>query len=213
MSSRDIAEAYETVKKYLALPNPPVAVITHFPEHTEGLLKAVNELPSDERSKIITFGMGTQKAAVEAIAQGSHTGEIDFMPDLFAQLVVRAVNSLNANELWEYETQIENGAYNVQARFSPIRLITKENIKLLTERMKELEKNRTELQENQKSKESNSKENDENTQKNKTEQAEGKKKSIVIIKTKDGQEFKMDISGDIESIEMKGEEKQEGEGE
>ncbi|PKM90426.1 MAG: hypothetical protein CVU87_02325 [Firmicutes bacterium HGW-Firmicutes-12] len=210
--SRDTAKAYETVKEYLASPNPPAAVITHFSEHTEGMLKAVNELPSEERTQIITFGMGTQKAAIEAIGKGSHTGEIDFMPDLFAQLVVKAVNSLSKNELWEYETQVENGAYNVQARFSPIRLITKENVQLLTERMKELEKSDTKSNPNEQNKGGNSGENDEKSQSNEAKQEDSKKKSIIIIKTKDGQEFQMDISGEIESVEMKSGEKEGSEG-
>jgi hypothetical protein len=122
------------------------------------------------------------------------------------------VNSLSKNELWEYETQVENGAYNVQARFSPIRLITKENVQLLTERMKELEKSDTKSNPNEQNKGGNSGENDEKSQSNEAKQEDSKKKSIIIIKTKDGQEFQMDISGEIESVEMKSGEKEGSEG-
>lgn len=204
--NKDAAEAYDTLMKYLAAPNPPDAVLAHSPENTEGMLKAANEFFSDSKKDILTFGMGTQKEAIDAMKDAKHNGEIDFMPDMFTQIVLKAAKSLSKNEVWEYDMQVENGAYDIPARITPMRLIGKDNIKVIEERTKELEEEKKKAGQSGQEKENSNPSDENEKQKNETGETKNKKKTVITIKTKDGQEFKMDISGEIESVEMKGEE-------
>lgn len=211
IENKDAAEAYDILMKYLAAPNPPDAVLAHSPEYTEGMLKAVDEFFGDSTKNILTFGMGTQKEAIEAIKKGKHNGEIDFMPDMFAQIVLKAAKSLSNNEVWEYDMQVENGAYDIPARITPMRLIGKENIKVIEERVKELEEEKKQAEESGQEKQNSNSSGENEKQKSETEETKDKKKTVITIKTKDGQEFKMDISGEIVSVEMKGEENKNSE--
>lgn len=216
---KDAGGAYEAVRSYLTKESESAgmipAVIAHWPEHAEGMLKALKELPADR--KVLTFGMGTQKAAIEAIEKGQHSGEVDLMPEFLAQLTVKAVKSLAADAVWEYEQQIENGPYSIQARFAPIRLITQENVRILAERMKNLEKAAAASGKEQ---EPSGQEGASGPQKENpasgsgaSDGAEQKIKSTVTIKTKDGQEYKMDIPGEVANIEIKSEGAKEESGE
>lgn len=209
--NQDAAKAYARVKEYLTGTKKPGAVLAHTPTLTESMLRAVNEFSTDQ-GKPLTFGVGTQKMAVETIGKGQHFGEVEFMPELLAQIVVRAAKELSGNNPWEYELMVENGSHDVPARFTPIRSIVKENIGLLADRMKVLEKAEGQgIGEESKGSskkaggsEDNSSSGEQQGQAGK-EGEEGKpKKNTLIIKTKEGQEFKMDIMGEIESIEMKG---------
>lgn len=227
IAAQDAGAALEAVGSFLAEEaageNMEIipAVLAHCPDHTEGILKALDEMP--EGRKVLSFGMGTQKAAVEAVKQGKHSGEIDFMPEFLAQLTVNAAADLAEGEVWAYEQQIENGPYTVQARFTPIRLITKENVKVLDERIKALEKaagssgqKQEQEQQGQSSGEGGMDSGGENSGGSGGGEKQQKKSSITI-KTKDGQEYKMDIPGEIANIEVKtqedgGEESKEEEG-
>lgn len=208
LPEKDAASAFDTVKKYLSGTGAPDAILAHSPEFTEGMLKAIKEFSGNDKQSILTLGMGTQKAAIEAIKSGQHSGEIDFMPDVLAQIVLKAAKSLAESGLWEYDLKIKNGSYDVTARITPARIISKDNIKVLDERVKSLaeEQNKT-GQTDAGAKESSGGTKEKRT-KNETGKEQNGKKTVITIKTKDGQEFKMDIIGEIESVEMKAEDKQ-----
>lgn len=198
----DTAKTYDKVKEYLARPDRPAAILAHSPEHTEGMLMAIQE--SSVRD-LITIGFGTQKKAVEALEKGTHTAEVDLMPELLAQIVAAAAKDLSGDEPWQYEMQVNNGSHDIPARFSPLRSITKDNVHLIKDRFKG--------QGNEKTEETRSSSSEQGTQGNPPEGGSGEqgKKTVITIKTKEGQEFKMDINGEIVSVEMKAKEGQEGE--
>lgn len=218
IANQDAAKAYAMVKEYLTGTTIPGAVLAHTATLTESMLRAVNEFSADQ-GKPLTFGVGTQKTAVDALGKGQHLGEVDFMPELLAQIVVRAAKELSGGNPWEYELMVENGSHDVPARYTPIRSIAKENIALLTDRMKKLEKADAQgAGEEEKGSNKNAGGSEENSssegqqgQTGKKGEAGNPKKNTLIIKTKEGQELKMDIMGEIESIEMKGAEEEEKE--
>ena len=209
--------AFDRVKEYLTGTSAPDAVLAHSPEITVGMLKALEQHRG--AGKVKSFGMGAQKQAVDSMKKGAHTAEIDFMPDLLAQIVTQAAAKLGGNEPWEYEQQIPNGANTVPARFTPTRAITQENIALLKERTAALKAGggpgappEAEGQgggQNGGNQEEGSQGGSPGNPGNSGD--EKKQKTVVKVRTKDGQEFEMNISGEIESIEMKGEDQKKGE--
>lgn len=211
LPDNDAASAYDTVKKYLADSGTPDAILAHSAEYTEGMIKAVKELSADNKKTVLTMGMGTQKAAIEAIKIGKHSGEIDFMPDVLAQIVLKAAKSLTESELWEYDLQVKNGIYDVPARITPARIISKDNLKVLDERVKSLEEAQNKAGQPDAGNKDKPGGNEEKQAKSETGNEQSGKKTVITIKTKDGQEFKMDIIGEIESVEMKGEDKKDSE--
>jgi|GEM_PF-3061213 len=212
IENRDSSTSYDRVKEYLTGEKVPAAILAHSPEITIGMLEALEQ--HRPAGKVMSFGIGAEKEAVEAINKGTHTAEVDLMPELLAQIIMQAANSLSKDEPWEYEQLLPNGTHNAPARFTPIRSITQENVALLQERMAALEQGDNEGgqqgEENKNNKDNPGKEESKNENNNPDQ--EKKKKTVVKIKTKDGQEFEMNISGEIESIEMKGEDAKEGEG-
>lgn len=211
--------AFETARKYIGGTKPPQAVLAHSPEITMGVLQAV-EQQGNRPALIPTFGIGTERKALEAIKKGQHMAEVDCMPEMQAQVLMDTVKSLSRDEPWEYEQQMQNGSNNVPARFTPLRTINKENLYLVSDRMKELEKGQGGQSGGGGGSggsgggESGS-QGEEGQGQSGGSQKQSQGKTVVRIKTKDGQTFEMNIKGQIESIEVKEEkgEALEGEGE
>jgi len=103
----------------------PAAVITVDPLLTETLLSS--QVPPET----LTVGIGGGPAAGRAIQEGRHDAEVDVRPDLLAREALRAALDLNQNGQWNYQEQVQRGAYYVPARYCPVRLITSENVTLL----------------------------------------------------------------------------------
>lgn len=210
LSSWDEAKAYDLAKSYLQGSVKPQAIVAHSAELTAGAIKAVEDTKNSGKVKV--FGMGTEVTAIEAIKKGVLTSDIDFMPEMLARVIMEAAESLSEDEPWSYEEQVENGIQSVPARYTPLRAITSENISLLKEREKKL-KEGTEKQgskNNADSKKGEGEQNPGGSQEEGSQQGE-EKKTVVKIKTKDGQTFEMNITGEVESIEVKDEESQEEE--
>lgn len=211
----DAVQAYERVKEYLNKEEIPGAILAHSPELTAALLQAVNEA---ENKSVRTFGMGTEIKSVKALEQGMHSAEVDFMPELMAQIIIETADDLAQDEPWEYEQQILKGRQSVPTRFTPIRSITMDNAYLLNDREKVLQKQGNEKTDNEQegsnqegsNQEGNSGNSGEESSGNSGKDEKGSKQGVVVkIKTKDGQEFQMNINGEVESIELKGQEKQD----
>ncbi len=196
----DPAAAYTKVREYLAGDKKPQAILAHSPELTVGMLKAVAE--EKPETPILTFGIGTSNEAIEALKTGLHRAEVDLMPEMLAQIALQAAKDLSEDKPWSYEQQLINGSHNVPARFSPLRSITKENVDLLKERQKKLKAAQTNQQGSSGGDTAQGTSGGSESQDNKQDE----KKTVVKIKTKDGQEFNMTIKGEIVSVEMTGEE-------
>lgn len=209
LNSQDTGQAYDTAKNYLLSAAKPHVIAAHSPELTAGVLKAVEDTQNSGKVKVL--GMGTQGSAIEAMKKGTQTGDIDFMPEMLARVILEAAEDIVEDEPWPYEEQLANGTQTVPARFTPIRAITSANISLLKEREQTLKKgsdnNKDSSSPEEQKTDSHQKSGESKEEEKK--QSEGKK-SVVKVKTKDGQTFEMSINGEVESIEVKGEEEKEG---
>lgn len=219
--------AFEIVKTKLTGASPPQAILTHSPEITAATIQAVEQQAL--QGQVQTYGMGTQVKAVEALAQGKHLAEVDFMPEMLAQTLNDAAKSLSKGESWQYERQVQNGNHNVPAKFIPIRSITVDNLYLLQERMEKMKKDQEKKDEEKKgeekkggkessggsegggqggeggnSGEGGSGEGSGGSEKSGAGGGQAQKKTTLKIKTKDGNTFQMEIAGEVESVEVNG---------
>lgn len=104
---------------------------------SELALKGVMALDTVGRDvQVATVGLGASKMAVEAIEQGLHDAEIDYMPQLMARNSIMAAAQLIDRGQWDSDETLTNGNYDVPAKKIPVRLITQENTYLLEERFK-----------------------------------------------------------------------------
>lgn len=226
--------AFDIVRTKLTGGSPPQAILAHSPEITAAAVQALEQLALQGQVK--TYGMGTQVKAVEALAQGKHVAEVDFMPEMLAQTLIDAVESLSKGDSWQYERQVKNGTHSVPAKFIPIRSITVNNLYLLQERMEKMKKGQ------EKTTEKEEKGGGEGGEKGQGSEGGGegsgeegggsgeggsgegsggggekaassgtKKKTTLKIKTKDGNTFQMEIAGEVESVEVNGGGEKEGE--
>lgn len=206
LESTDTGKAYDAAKSYLSGAVKPQAIAAHSPELNAGIIKAVEDTKNSGKVKV--FGMGTEMSAIEAMKKGVQTGDIDLMPEMLARVIFDTAENLIEDEPWPYEEQLNNGTQIVPAKFTPIRAITKANISLLKEREQTLKKggggNNESNQEKSNSEGGQKAGESGNESKNQGEE----KKSTLKVKTKDGQTFEMSINGEIESIEVKGEEEE-----
>ena len=103
-------------------------------------LKGVEALDTVGRDpQVVTVGMGANKDAAEAIKQGLHDGEVDYIPQMLARNAVMAAAQLVKNDQWDSDETLKNGNFDVPAAIIPVRLITQENTYLLDERLKLIE--------------------------------------------------------------------------
>jgi len=215
--------AFSLVQNKLKQGARPHAILAHSPELTAGVLQAVQQQAL--QGQVQTYGMGTQVQAIEFLGQGKHTAEVDFMPEMLAQTLVDAAQSLSKGEAWQYESQVQNGTHNVPAKFIPIRSITVDNLYLLKERMEKMKKSEGKKESQQGSgsnqgsgggdsgspPEEGSASGGEGKQGQSSQgQGQGQKKTTLKIKTKDGNTFQMEIAGEVESVEVKGSDQQGG---
>ncbi len=98
-------------------------------------LKGVSALDIIGRDpQVITVGLGANKEATEAIKQGLHNGEVDYMPQMIAKNAILAASQIIKNDQWASDETLNNGNFDVPAMIIPVRLITQENTYLLDER-------------------------------------------------------------------------------
>lgn len=84
--------------------------------------------------RVITVGVGADKQSSSALTAGEHDAEIDVMPDLIAQYAFDAVVGMATTGHWQYDTQVKNGDFDVPAKVTPVRLITRSEAYLLEQR-------------------------------------------------------------------------------
>ncbi|KUO51602.1 MAG: hypothetical protein APF76_13225 [Desulfitibacter sp. BRH_c19] len=150
-------------------------------------LKGVEALDTVGRDpQVITVGLGATKEATEAIKQGFHDGEVDYMPQMIARNALKAAAQLIKDDQWDSEKTLKNGNFDVPGKIVPVRLITQENTYLLDERFK--------LLGNQKSSGSSSK-NQGNSP------SSGNSPMTLMIETKEGN-VKVEIPKPIKNLEI-----------
>ena len=84
--------------------------------------------------KIVTVGVGADQEASRALVAGDHEAEVDLMPEMIAQYAYDALVGLASTGYWQYDRQVKNGDFDVPAKITPVRLITREESYLLEQR-------------------------------------------------------------------------------
>ena len=177
--------------------------------------------------KVVTIGVGADEKAAKALAAGDHDAEVDIMPDFLAQYAYDAAVGLATTGHWQYDRQIKNGDFDVPAKITPVRLITKDEVYLLEQRWGKLtgqqgqqgqqaqdQQGGQEGQQGGGGKEgqgnsgsgsggsSNSSDKQSQSGSGGSGQGEkGKKKTTLKITTRDGKTVEMQIDGEIKRIE------------
>lgn len=153
--------------------------------------------------QVLTAGVGAGLKASQAILKGEHEAEVDLMPELMAQSIFDAAQSLAKTGYWQYTTQVVNGDYNIPAQITPVRLINRENLYLLEERWgKELKK---EVKESEKGNQKGPVQEGEEQKSSSPDKGEGelKPKTTLRITTQEGKTVEVQIPGEVKSIETK----------
>ena len=153
--------------------------------------------------QVLTAGVGASLKTSQAILKGEHEAEVDLMPELMAQCVFDAAQSLAKTGHWQYATQVVNGNYNIPAQITPVRLINRENLYLLEERWgKELKKGAKESEKG--SQKAPVKEGEEQISSSPDkEEGDLKPKTTLRITTQEGKTVEVQIPGEVKSIETK----------
>lgn len=157
--------------------------------------------------RIVTVGVGADQKASRALAAGDHDAEVDVMPDLIAQYAFDAAVGLATTGHWQYDKQVRNGDFDVPAKVTPVRLITKSEAYLLEQRWGKLTgqegqqgqqsgQNKQTSEQKQSSGSSGGKEGG-----SQSDKAGSAKKTTLKITTQDGKTMEMLINGEIKKIE------------
>ena len=73
----------------------------------------------------MTAGVGAD-SRLPALVAGEHEAEVDLMPEMIAQYAYDALVGLASTGYWQYDRQVKSGDFDVPAKITPVRLITRE---------------------------------------------------------------------------------------
>lgn len=179
---------------------------------SETITKALLENAVDPT--LITIGTGITKESAQAMLMGVHDADVDLMPDLVGSHAARAVSELLKSEAWNAETIIANGNYDIPATIVPVRLITRENLFLVKQRLGDIKAQppqKGSSGESQGQKQSQSSSSSENPGGSQGQKGSGGTK--LIIETTDGKKMELQIDGEIKSVQVeKGGQGRQGQG-
>ncbi|MDD2552955.1 MAG: substrate-binding domain-containing protein [Desulfotomaculaceae bacterium] len=162
--------------------------------------------------RVITIGVGADQKSSQVLAAGDHDAEVDVMPELIAQYAYDAAVSLAATGYWQNDSRVRNGDFDVPAKITPVRLITRSEAYLLDQRWSQIQ-GQNQSQENnqqdgQQSGQQNSQQGGQNNQSGGQNQGSGNgsagsngKKTTLKVTTQDGKTVEVQINGEIKKIE------------
>ncbi len=211
--------------------NPAVeAIVTQTGFQTLGLGKYLQSKEQQKRVKLITtVGLGADKSAALALAEGNHDAEVDTRPDLIAYYALKGAKLLAKDQHLDYDQRIKNDESDVPTKVIPVRLVKEDNLYLLTERWgdlkKEAQKAKKEAEKKQKEAEKKAKEQNSGAKVKITDEGKGDsgqkkssgekessgqqgdqaskdqpKKTKLMIKTKEGKTIEIEVDGEIKEI-------------
>ncbi len=157
--------------------------------------------------KIVTVGVGADQQASRALVAGEHEAEVDLMPELIAQYAYDAAVGLATTGYWQYDRQVKNGDFDVPAKITPVRLITREEAYLLEQRWGRLTGQEGQDNQGQNNQGQNNqgqqgqKNQGQNQQGQQDQNQQGGRKTTLRVTTMDGKTFEMQINGEIKKIE------------
>lgn len=92
-----------------------------------GALEAVEARP--EASLVSVIGADADRDACEAIVEGRMSADVDKMPSEIARATYQAAQLVLRGERLTADAVVDNAGVQVDVRLTPVRLITKENVK------------------------------------------------------------------------------------
>lgn len=88
--------------------------------------------------KVVTVGSDADKDSCRAIIDGSNDADVDKMPYQLGLISFQIAISIAKKAEIESDALVQNGKYKVPVKFTPVRLITKENVKEMKDRWPDL---------------------------------------------------------------------------
>ncbi|HHY60555.1 MAG TPA: sugar ABC transporter substrate-binding protein [Clostridia bacterium] len=167
------------------------AVITHDDETTRKVLVSLAGQPFAP----VTAGIGASKETAQYIAAGKHHGEVDLEPEAMARYVFDAAVKLGSSGDWDYEGWVDSGSYQVPVLYTPLRVITRDNLDLLKARHGSLE---PKAPDGRVDGEGSGRENSAGG----GDQGQEKQGTKIKVKLKGGQELEFQVPGEVQGIEV-----------
>ncbi len=90
------------------------------------------------KGKIITVGSDADKDSCQAIIDGTNSADVDKEPYQLGLITFETAVKVARGEKVETDTTVQNGKYKVPVKFTPVRLVTKENVKDMKDRWPDL---------------------------------------------------------------------------
>lgn len=161
--------------------------------------------------RVITVGVGADQQATRTLVSGDHDAEIDVMPDLIAQYAFDAAVGLATTGHWQYDTQVRNGDFDIPAKVTPVRLITRSEAYLLEQRWSRMAGQQGQQGQQAQQGQQGSQGKQSGSQGSGGESGSGSsggsgqagsaRKTTLRITTQDGKTVEMQINGEIKKIE------------
>lgn len=163
--------------------------------------------------KVITVGVGADQQASRALVAGDHQAEVDLMPEVMAQHAYDAAVGLATTGHWQYEKQIKNGDFDVPAKITPVRLLTKNESYLLEQRWGKLTGQEEQQGQQGQQQQGQQQQGQQQGQQGQSGQQQGQqeqqgqqqgqqgRKTTLRVTTQDGKTVEMQINGEIKKIE------------
>lgn len=103
------------------------------------IMGAVQALIAERlEDKVVTVGSDADKDSCQAIIDGTNDADVDKMPYQLGLISFQVAVSIAKGAELESDTTVQNGKYKVPVKFTPVRLITKENVKEMKDRWPDL---------------------------------------------------------------------------
>ena len=90
------------------------------------------------KNRVVTVGSDADKDSCQAIIDGTNDADVDKMPYQLGLISFQVAVSIAKGAEIETDTAVQNGKYKVPVKFTPVRLITKENVKEMKDRWPDL---------------------------------------------------------------------------
>ncbi len=90
------------------------------------------------KNKVVTVGSDADKDSCQAIIDGTNDADVDKMPYQLGLISFETAVRIAKGQEVETDTSVQNGKYKVPVKFTPVRLVTKENVKEMKDRWPDL---------------------------------------------------------------------------
>jgi ABC-type sugar transport system substrate-binding protein len=101
-----------------------------------GAVQAI--LAEGMKGKVVTVGSDADKDSCQAIIDGTNSADVDKEPYQLGLITFETAVKVARGEKIETDTTVQNGKYKVPVKFTPVRIITKENVKDMKDRWPDL---------------------------------------------------------------------------